>query len=501
MKKEYLFICILFIAVTTGLTAQTKSYKRGVGTNNIYPQDLRALEPGLSWMYNWGIGAPAGIEDIWEDSEVEFIPMIWSGSIGNYTPDPQTGVIPAEATQNSLREYLQAHPSIKYILGFNEPNFTTQAALTPTEAARIWPEIEKIADEFGLTIVGPAPNYCGNCVEENGIVYSDPVKYYEDFFAACPDCRVDHIAIHLYMPGGLETTIEKLKKFNRPIWLTEFNYNSGGNGTEDDQIRFIVKEFEYLEKEPFIYRYAWFMARSTVTTINLLGRFEGLLTELGNVFVNMSSFDENYYFVPEQQIPAEHFISSDGITLASCTDETGALMVKEVQTGNYMDYLIDAGDGGDFYLKLRMACNGAGQINVYSDDELITEYNTTATGGLTVWGMNEIPVRLKAGKQRIRIMGMGRLFYLNWLQLSQTSNIRQTLSSFINITYNNASGKIYIQSDKEIEKTELYDLSGKLVANTYFMNEIETGNLPGNMYLVKVYLENGEVYHDKIIKN
>ncbi|MBC7451657.1 MAG: hypothetical protein H7259_09235 [Cytophagales bacterium] len=56
-----------------------------------------------------------------------------------------------------------------------------QARLTPTEAAAAWPQIEAIADEYNLKIVGPAVNYCGSCVTENGVTYNDPLNTWKIF--------------------------------------------------------------------------------------------------------------------------------------------------------------------------------------------------------------------------------------------------------------------------------------------------------------------------------
>ena len=48
---------------------------------------------------------------------------------------------------------------MKYLLGFNEPNFKNQANMTPAQAVEVWPRLEAIAEEFGLGLVGLAVNY------------------------------------------------------------------------------------------------------------------------------------------------------------------------------------------------------------------------------------------------------------------------------------------------------------------------------------------------------
>ena len=98
-----------------------------------------------------------------------------------------------------LVTFLSNHPETKYLLAFNEPNFLEQANMTPVEVAALWPKLESIADAYNLEIVGPAVNFCGNCVQANGTTYNSPFDYLDNFFQACQACRVDHIAIHSYM--------------------------------------------------------------------------------------------------------------------------------------------------------------------------------------------------------------------------------------------------------------------------------------------------------------
>lgn len=38
--------------------------------------------------------------------------------------------------------------TIKYLLGFNEPNFKEQADMTPTQAANAWPSLQAVATKM-----------------------------------------------------------------------------------------------------------------------------------------------------------------------------------------------------------------------------------------------------------------------------------------------------------------------------------------------------------------
>jgi len=176
-------LCCLITGSNNLSGQQVKSLKRGLAYNIPYAEDLPTLSKGISWDYNWGQTPGLTVASVF-DSYMDFIPMAWNGL--------DTVV---------MKNFYSTHPNIKYILGFNEPNFLAQANLTPTQAAAKWKLIERIATLFNLKIVGPALNYAplNGAVKENGITYTDPIQYMDDFIKACPTCRFDYIGVHNYM--------------------------------------------------------------------------------------------------------------------------------------------------------------------------------------------------------------------------------------------------------------------------------------------------------------
>lgn len=271
MKRLGIFI--LLFAAFHAAEAQTKSSKRGLGYGYHSAQDMQALSRGMSWWYNWSPTPEAGAASVYQSAGVAFVPMVWGG-----TPnaDQLAASIPAGA---------------QYLLGFNEPNFRSQANMTPSRAAQLWPILEDVARRKGLKLVAPAVNYCGDCVSEGGVTFSDPVTYLDAFFAACPSCQVDYIAVHWYACdlGALQWYIGLFKKYNKPIWLTEF---ACGDRPHDQITLALQKEYmtaavNYLENEPAVFRYAWFSGRNNeIPNINLLGN-SGQLTELGQLYVSL----------------------------------------------------------------------------------------------------------------------------------------------------------------------------------------------------------------------
>ncbi|SEU19994.1 glycosyl hydrolase [Stigmatella erecta] len=278
--KQFLVLAALLVAGahTQQAHAQmqpqaTKSAKRGIAYGYHSAADMTALSTGISWWYNWAPQPESTAAGVAPTVGVTFSPMVWGG-----TPNVDTlaAQIPAGA---------------QYLLGFNEPNFKSQANKTPKQAAALWPVLEEVARRKNLKLVAPAVNYCGDCVSEDGVTFTDPVVYLDAFFKACTNCKVDYIAVHWYAcdVSALSWYIGLFKKYNKPIWLTEFACGDRPHNeiTLAVQKKYMTDAVNYLENEPAVFRYSWFSGRNAeIPNINLLGN-SGQLTELGQLYVSL----------------------------------------------------------------------------------------------------------------------------------------------------------------------------------------------------------------------
>lgn len=178
----------------------------------------------------------------------------------------------------------------QYLLGFNEPNFKSQANLSPTEAAAKWPDLENIAQQKNMKLISPAVNYCGpsaNCYE------TDPYVYLDKFFAACKNCQVDYIAMHWYACKReyLANYLNGFKKYNKQLWVIEFSCGDGDDNAKSlaGQKSYMDEALKELESNPLVFRYSWFSSRTqAIPNVNLLGS-SGVLTDLGNQYFNAST--------------------------------------------------------------------------------------------------------------------------------------------------------------------------------------------------------------------
>lgn len=269
-----------------------KSTKRGVGYSFQLPVvDMLLLQNGISWFYNWANSCGSDVSTEALRYGVTFVPMAWNN---NYNA---TSII------NSVNTF-----GDRYLLAFNEPNLTDQCNMTPSQAAQYWPELKKFAQDNGLQIVSPAMNY-GTLAG-----YSDPVKWLDEFFAQ-PGVSLDDvcaIALHCYQnnASGLKGFIDKFEKYGKPIWLTEFCAWDGGVANVEAQMNYMTEALAYLEENPRVERYGWFIPRyNGAPYMALLSDEE--LTDLGRVFVNASSADKYAFALPGNQWPAVHFQSSN----------------------------------------------------------------------------------------------------------------------------------------------------------------------------------------------
>lgn len=393
--------------------AQTRSPKRGVSFNFTNDADMGALQPGTSWFYNWGT-TPNSVTNTYNRVYgYEFCPMTWNGNWDS----------------NAIRNYVKANPDCKYLLAFNEPNFRDQANLTPTQAAARWPDLMALANELGLKVISPACNY------SSWSEYSSPEKWLNEFFQYVDIDDVEGIAIHSYMGWASATQWyvgEYIKKYNKPVWLTEFcawdDFTNNQGGTALVQRREMIDLLEYLETEPMVGRYAWFIPRRNEYTkatypymellTNTNGTERGVLTETGLVWTYMSSYNNDFYHDVDACIEAEHYIArSNGIYMEQTTDDAGVINIYDYGVGGELSYNVNIPAAGEYTVRLRMLSNMAAKIDVTSDNGTVSK---TIPSTSNAWEDREFLLNLNAGKQRLTFKLTEGSLKLNYLVITNT---------------------------------------------------------------------------------
>lgn len=409
-RKTILTLGIAVLGCSAGAMG-AGSPKRGVSENQFsVGAQMKALNPGVCWYYNWGPAPSKGYNnEVIDYQGMEFVPMCWNG---NYDA-------------SKIREYVAAHPETKYLLGFNEPNFKNQANMTPAEAASFWPGVQALAKELDLLLVAPALNYSPDAP------YQDPCRWMDEFVALVGPDAFDFTAVHSY--GGIASlksiATDFHDKYGKPVWVTEFCYwpgeQNGVSVTPAAQIASMTESLEWLETTEWIYRYAWFKAvgQSTATSgspnFGLLqpqkGLTESFLSEQGNVYCYMPDFDPDDFHAVGSMFPAVDYISRQFATLGNTNDSECSVPIEiaSFNSGATLDYLFNVPEAGSYDLTIDVC--GIGEPERFDpsvkvqmvDGETLTDLTKAESFSLTdsdtEYREQKFTVTLPAGHINLRL--------------------------------------------------------------------------------------------------
>lgn len=247
-----------------GTSNSTLNAKKGLG-------GAAPLSSGLltSWYYNWGANpSTSGMPGA--NPSMRFFPMVW-GWYPNSTP----------ALLTSLKAQ---KPSI--LLGFNEPDNTSQSNIPVDTAITAWSQFQGIATE----LVSPAA--------------ANPLGTWMQTFMAAIDkqnLQCDSIAVHNYGGPSASAFLDRLSQiytlYQRPLWVTEFavaDWNAV-NGATDIYTVAQVEDFmktvcPAMDKLSYVKGYAWFpwpAKNSNALATSVLFDSSGNLTPLGQLYASL----------------------------------------------------------------------------------------------------------------------------------------------------------------------------------------------------------------------
>ncbi len=396
-----------------------RSPKRGIAYGNHTEADLAAVSGGVSWWYNWYHQPEAGAIQVYRKYDLDFVPMTWNNRFN----------------EAGLRAFYAGHPEARYLLAFNEPNFISQANMKPSEVVAAWPRLEAIARDYGLEIVGPAVNWCGQCVSEGGVTFTNPYAYLDTFFTRCRGCRVDYIAVHNYMcyGGALADYLEGFKKYGKKIWLTEYACWDQENITLAMQKNLMKSSIDLLENDTMVFRYSWFTGNRTggYPYLDLFAPEPGKLTELGQFYVTYRAWipDPSFYTPVPGRIEAEHYTTMTGVSTEETSDFDGTDNVGWIDAGDWLTYNLDIPDTARYYLYLRMAATGSSSVIFRIDGQNSDTLKMNPTGGWQAWKTVGRQITLPAGKHTLTLYTPTGGFNLNWLRISGHANKPPTVDA------------------------------------------------------------------------
>ncbi len=194
--------------------------KRGLAYNDASLVNMFSSAPAVGWSYNW-IPQSGGLS-----SDIPYIPCLHDSSSA-FTS------VWAQAAEGAIAN------GGKWLFSMNEPDISTQANMSPTDAAAFWKQwMEPYAGKIGL--VAPAVS--------SGVGPNMGADWLKQFLAACSDCTIDAVGQHWYNSNGndvsnFQDTINAAAAFGKPVWVNEF----GAIGSDSEISSFLEQVMPWMD--------------------------------------------------------------------------------------------------------------------------------------------------------------------------------------------------------------------------------------------------------------
>jgi len=409
MRGSAVAVVLAGVGAEAATAPVVQSRKRGVCVNKLSAEDFAALQPGVSWFYNWH----------YESADVrpgmDYLPMVWTSS-----PDRIAGA----------KRYLDSKPKPRMLMGINEPNLSGQANLNPQQAAEVWKELSRMAKAKGVPLTGPhmAISAPGNEIvkgydpiqkKERNLSYM--IDFLDAFFHYAGKDSTDGIGIHAYgNVGELKWAVGELhKKYGKPIWVSEFA--EWGARDVEAEIRYMIEAVDFMERAPHVAGYAWFKERfdKGPNKMSLLDRQSGKLTRLGELYVHMPVHDAAVFYPVPGRVEAEADVRMNGVGLEPTRDADGWFHVHKIEAGDWMEYQLNVAAAGAYTVSARVAAGAPVALRVTQGGAELGRITVTQPKGAQQWETVKTTVRLAAGKQTIRVECGSKDLAVNWLEFAR----------------------------------------------------------------------------------
>lgn len=214
-------------------SSSSSSGKRGVAYNDATLASIFESSSEVTWGYNWGQSS-SGLS-----SSFKYVPMLW-GTSSTFTSDWSAAASSAISSGST------------HLMGFNEPDLSTQSDLTPAAAATAWKTyMEPFAGQAKL----------GAPAVTNG-AGSMGLDWLAAFLEECSDCTIDFVSIHWYDSASNTAYFQEhvanatSVAGNLPVWVTEFGCTSG---TDDEISSFLETVMPWMDSQSYVEAYSYFM--------------------------------------------------------------------------------------------------------------------------------------------------------------------------------------------------------------------------------------------------
>jgi hypothetical protein len=189
---------------------------------------------------------------------------------------------------------------------------------------------------------------------------------------------------------------------NLPLSVTEFDYYDATSVAE--QLNYLIQTVNILESTPSVNYYSWFYARTSDPSgspyISLLTSQPGVLSALGNAYVNMPVHEANVYYRPNGALQADRYVTMANESIGLTGDTLPGILADMTSTAPdaQLNYNLYAAQAGLYDVDLRVA-GAAGNIELLNGT---TPLNTVyMTGG--TYGDVDTQIYLNAGYDSLTV--------------------------------------------------------------------------------------------------
>lgn len=239
--------------------------------------------------------------------------------------------------------------------------------------------------------------------------------------------------------------------------------------------------------------------------------------EGGATVTKTINFGNTVSYAPEDPMPvpgkieAEYFDSMYGIQTEPTTDEGGGLNIAYVDTGDWLDYIVDVKESGMYEAFFRVAgWTDNGRVSLRNTAGTLAWAGIPNQGALqyqnwvTVKGGT--PFRLEAGIQTLRIYAEGHPFNLNYFEIlpDATNTIEKGIEiNDVHIYPMPSSDVLFVSGAEAYPNLDVYDLGGRLLKRYSNLQDspyrINVSDVAPGMFFIHLFNEQESVIR-KVIR-
>jgi len=158
----------------------------------------------------------------------------------------------------------------------------------------------------------------------------------------------------------------------------------------------------------------------------------GQLGAFENISVYNLLNDYSYIHVVPNKIEAEECFVRQGSGTASISDGGDGSALTFTENVGYADYIINVSHSGKYVLEYRIAsAKDTAQIQLITKGDNLTPLNLPVTGSWSAWQTVSTTIDLVEGPQMIRMSVLHGGFWLNWIQISLSTGVRDNDSRVV----------------------------------------------------------------------